>query len=122
MSLGSKELEAEFNKAGIKWHVGTARPANEGSHYYGFADLENGLRAKILVLKRSYLNRTIKDALRIWGTDDLPSQPSFDMNRTIGSLNESELIELVYLQIIKESGRPMAEYIFNNVITCSPAK
>lgn len=122
ISVGSKELEEEMTKNGINWFVGTPRPSREGSHYYGFSDLENGLRAKILIIKRSYLHLPIRDALRKWWTDDLPFSPSFSLDRTVGSLSDNELIELIYAQVIKESGRPMVEYLFTHVIECSPAK
>ena len=117
ITLGSKELEAEFDRAGIKWFVGTARPKNEGSHYYGFPDLENWMRAKLLIIKRSYKNHTIASYLRIWWTDEIPTEIS--KSRTIGSLSDSELISLIKPQIRKESGKDFTDFIFANVLICN---
>lgn len=117
ITLGSKALEKAFDDAGIKWFVGTARPKNEGSHYYGFPDLENGMKAKLLIIKRSYKNHTIASYLRIWWTDEIPTEIS--KSRTIGSLSDSELISLIKPQIRKESGKDFTDFIFANVLICN---
>ncbi len=116
ITRGSKELEQAFTDAGIKWFRGTNRPANEWSWYYGFADLENGMKAKMLVIRRSYKNATIRRYLSRWGTDYIPTK--INKSRTIGSLNDSELIELMMEQIKKESGVAMRDYVRENVIVC----
>lgn len=116
ISMGSKALEQAFNDAGIKWVVGTARPKNEWSHYYGFTDLENGMKAKMLIIKRSYLNSSISSFLRVWWTDSIPTY--LDQSRKVSSLSDSEFLDLILLQIKKESGKAMYDYIINNVITC----
>lgn len=117
ITLGSKALEKAFDDAGIKWFVGTARPKNEGSHYYGFPDLENWMRAKLLIIKRSYKNHTIASYLRIWWTDEIPIE--IPKSRTIGSLSDSELISLIKPQIRKESGKDFTDFIFKNVLICN---
>lgn len=117
ITLGSKVLEKAFDDAGIKWFVGTARPKNEGSHYYGFPDLENWMRAKLLIIRRSYKNHTISSYLRIWGTDEIHTE--IPKSRTIGSLSDSELISLIKPQIRKESGKDFTDFIFNNVLICN---
>lgn len=109
-------MEKAFDDAGIKWFVGTARPKNEGSHYYGFPDLENGMKAKLLIIKRSYKNHTISSYLRIWGTDEIPT--TLSRTRTIGSLSDSELISLIKPQIRKESGKDFTDFIFEKVLIC----
>ena len=116
ITLGSKALEKAFDDAGIKWFVGTARPKNEGSHYYGFPDLENGMKAKLLIIKRSYKNHTIASYLRIWWTDEI--QTTLPRTRTIGSLSDSELISLIKPQIRKESGKDFTDFIFEKVLIC----
>ena len=115
ITLGSKALEQAFTDAGIAWFIGSARPANEGSFYYAFPDLENGMRAKLLIIRRSYQNSTIATYLARWGTDTVVT--SLDTSRTIDSLSESELLSLAKAQIRKESG-DLADYIFENVIVC----
>lgn len=117
ITLGSKALEKAFDDAGIKWFVWTARPKNEGSHYYGFPDLENGMKAKLLIIKRSYKNHTISSYLRIWWTDEIHTE--IPKSRTIGSLSDSELISLIKPQIRKESGKDFTDFIFNNVLICN---
>ncbi len=115
ITLWSKALEQAFTDAGIAWFIGSARPANEGSFYYAFPDLENGMRAKLLIIRRSYQNSTIATYLARWGTDTVVT--SLDTSRTIDSLSESELLSLAKAQIRKESG-DLADYIFENVIEC----
>lgn len=115
ITLGSKDLERAFDQAGILWHVGTARPAKEGSNYYGFPDLENGMKAKLLIVKRSYKKSSIASYLRVWWTDAINTH--LDTSRTIESLSDDELISLMKDQIRKESWA-LAEYIFENVIVC----
>ena len=116
ITLGSKALEKAFDDAGIKWFIGTARPKNEGSHYYGFPDLENWMKAKLLIIKRSYKNHTISSYLRIWWTDEIHTE--IPKSRTIGSLSDSELISLIKPQIRKESGKDFTDFIFENVLIC----
>ena len=116
ITLGSKALEKAFDDAGIQWFIGTARPKNEGSHYYGFPDLENGMKAKLLIIKRSYKNHTISSYLRIWWTDEIHTE--IPKSRTIGSLSDSELISLIKPQIRKESGEDFTDFIFEKVLIC----
>lgn len=116
ITLGSKELEKAFDNAWILWTVWTARPAKEWSNYYWFPDLENWMRAKLLIIKRSYKNSTIDQYLRVWGTDSINT--SLDGKRTIASLSDDELLLLTRKQIQKESGS-LSKYIFNNVINCN---
>ena len=111
-----KSLEKEFNNAWILWYVWTARPKNEWWNYYWFPDLENGMKAKILIIKRSYKEYTIQKYLRIWGTDTIDSQ--MDLSRLIWSLDDNELISLIKSQIQKESGKDMSKYVFDKIITC----
>lgn len=115
ITLGSKKLEKSFDEAWILWTVWTARPAKEWSHYYWFPDLENWMKAKLLIIKRSYKTSTIAQYLRVWGTDSINT--SLDTNRLISSLSDEELILLTMKQIQKESGS-LSDYIFKNVITC----
>lgn len=115
ITLWSKALEKEFDNANILWFVWSARPANEKSFYYGFPDLENGMKAKILIIKRSYKNSTVKSYLKIWGTDSIESD--IDRNRTIWDLSDTELLSIIRSQIKKESGS-LSDYIFNNIIIC----
>ncbi len=117
ITLGSKALEKAFDDAGIKWFVGTARPKNEGSHYYGFPDLENGMKAKLLIIRRSYKNATISAYLTKWWTDEISTEIS--KSRTIGSLSDSELISLIKPQIRKESGKDFTDFIFEKVLICN---
>lgn len=117
ITLGSKALEKAFWDAGIKWYVWTPRPSNEWSNYYWFPDLENWLRAKLLIIKRSYQNATIASYLKIWWTDSI-SIP-FDKKRLIASLSDDELLILTKRQIQKESWKAMSDYIFKNIITCN---
>lgn len=117
ITLGSKALEKAFDDAGIKWFVGTARPKNEGSHYYGFPDLENWMKAKLLIIRRSYKNATISAYLTKWWTDEISTEIS--KSRTIGSLSDSELISLIKPQVRKESGKDFTDFIFENVLICN---
>ena len=116
ITLGSKALQQAFDAQGIKWAVGTKRPANEWNRYYGFPDLENGMKAKLLIIKRSYKEVTISNYLKIWGTDNIPT--TLDQSRKIWSLTDSELLSFLKLQIQKESGKAFADYVYTNVITC----
>ena len=116
ITMGSVALQNEFDKAGIEWEKGTLRPANEWNRYYAFPDLENGMRAKLLIIKRSYKDSTISQFLARWGTDSIPT--TLDKNRKIGSLSDSELLSFLRLQIQKESGKAFADYVYNNVIIC----
>lgn len=115
ITLGSKQLEKAFDEAWILWTVWTARPANEWSNYYWFPDLENWMKAKLLIIKRSYKSSTIAQYLRVWGTDGINTH--LDTSRTIASLSDDELLLLTRKQIQKESGT-LSNYIFNNVIIC----
>jgi hypothetical protein len=74
------------------------------------------MRAKLLIIKRSYKNSTIDQYLRVWGTDSINT--SLNGKRTIASLSDDELIALTRKQIQKESGS-LSNYIFNNVIICN---
>lgn len=116
ITMGSTTLQNEFDRQGIQWEKGTLRPANEGNRYYAFPDLENGMRAKLLIIKRSYKDSTISQFLARWGTDSIPT--TLDKNRKIGSLSDSELLSFLRLQIQKESGKAFADYVYNNVIIC----
>jgi len=116
ITLGSKALEKSFDEAGILWYVWTARPAKEWSNYYGFPDLENGMRAKLLIIKRSYKNHSIASYLRVWGTDGINTH--IDTKRAIASLSDDELLTLIRSQIRKESGA-LSDYIFDHVIRCN---
>ena len=116
ITMGSVALQNEFDKAWIEWEKGTLRPANEWNRYYAFPDLENGMRAKLLIIKRSYKDSTISQFLARWGTDSIPT--TLDKNRKIGSLSDSELLSFLRLQIQKESGKAFADYVYNNVIIC----
>jgi len=116
ITMGSTVLQSEFDKAWIEWEKGTLRPANEWNRYYAFPDLENGMRAKLLIIKRSYKDSTISQFLARWGTDSIPT--TLDKNRKIGSLSDSELLSFLRLQIQKESGKAFADYVYNNVIIC----
>ena len=116
ITLWSKALEKAFDDAGILWFVGTARPKAEWSNYYGFPDLENGMRAKLLIIKRSYKNHTISSYLKTWWTDQIVT--TLQLDRTIWSLSDDELIWLIKIQIIKESSKAMSDYIFTYVVNC----
>jgi len=116
ITMGSTTLQNEFDRQGIQWEKGTLRPANEGNRYYAFPDLENGMRAKLLIIKRSYKDSTISQFLARWGTDNIPT--TLDKNRKIGSLSDSELLSFLRLQIQKESWKAFADYVYNNVIIC----
>lgn len=116
ITVGSKDLEKAYNENWIKWFVGTKRPANEWNYYYGFPDLENWLKAKILIIRRSYTNATISQYLTKWWTDWIPA--NVPMDRKVWSLTDSELIELALRQIRKESWKAMSDYIRNNVLDC----
>lgn len=116
ITMGSVALQWEFDKAWIEWEKGTLRPANEGNRYYAFPDLENGMRAKLLIIKRSYKDSTISQFLSRWWTDSIPT--TLDKNRKIGSLSDSELLSFLRLQIQKESWKAFADYVYNNVIIC----
>jgi len=116
ITMGSTELQNAFDKAWIEWEKGTLRPANEGNRYYAFPDLENGMRAKLLIIKRSYKDSTISQFLARWWTDSIPT--TLDKNRKIGSLTDSELLSFLRLQIQKESWKAFADYVYNNVIIC----
>ena len=74
------------------------------------------MRAKLLIIKRSYKNSTIDQYLRVWGTDSIES--SLDGKRTIASLSDDELLLLTRKQIQKESGS-LSNYIFTNVVICN---
>lgn len=87
ITLGSKKLEKDFDESGIKWYVWTPRPAKEWSNYYWFPDLENGMRAKLLIIKRSYKNSTVSQYLRILGTDSIKT--NIDTSRTIDDLSDN---------------------------------
>ena len=116
ITMGSVALQNEFDRQGIQWEKGTLRPANEWNRYYAFPDLENGMRAKLLIIKRSYKDSTISQFLARWGTDSIPT--TLDKNRKIGSLSDSELLSFLRLQIQKESWKAFADYVYNNVIIC----
>ena len=116
ITLGSKALQQAFDAQGIQWEKGTLRPANEWNRYYAFPDLENGMRAKLLIIKRSYKDSTISQFLARWGTDSIPT--TLDKSRKIGSLTDSELLSFLRLQIQKESWKAFADYVYNNVIIC----
>ncbi len=116
ITMGSTALQNEFDKAWIEWEKGTLRPANEWNRYYAFHDLENGMRAKLLIIKRSYKEATISHFLAKWWTDSIPT--TLDKNRKIGSLTDSELLSFLRLQIQKESWKAFADYVYNNVIIC----
>lgn len=115
ITLGSKQLEKAFDEAWILWTVWTARPVKEWSNYYWFPDLENWMKAKLLIIKRSYKTSTIDQYLRVWGTDGINT--NLDTSRTIASLSDDELLLLTRKQIQKESGS-LSNYIFNNVVIC----
>lgn len=115
ITLWSKALEKEFDNANILWFVWSARPANEKSFYYGFPDLENGMKAKILIIKRSYKSSTVKSYLKIWGTDFV--YWDIDSKKIIWDLSDDELLNIIKAQIKKESGS-LSDYIFNNIIIC----
>jgi len=117
ITMGSTALQNEFDRQGIQWEKGTLRPANEWNRYYAFQDLENGMRAKLLIIKRSYKDSTISQFLARWWTDSIPT--TLDKNRKIGSLSDSELLSFLRLQIQKESGKAFADYVYENVIICS---
>ena len=116
ITMGSTTLQNEFDRQGIQWEKGTLRPANEWNRYYAFPDLENGMRAKLLIIKRSYKDSTISQFLARWWTDSIPT--TLDKNRKIGSLSDSELLSFLRLQIQKESWKAFADYVYNNVIIC----
>ncbi len=116
ITMGSTALQNEFDRQGIQWEKGTLRPANEWNRYYAFPDLENGMRAKLLIIKRSYKDSTISQFLARWWTDSIPT--TLDKNRKIGSLSDSELLSFLRLQIQKESWKAFADYVYNNVIIC----
>ena len=116
ITMWSTALQNEFDKAGIEWEKGTLRPANEWNRYYAFPDLENGMRAKLLIIKRSYKEATISQFLAKWWTDSIPT--GLDKNRKIWSLTDSELLSFLRLQIQKESWKAFADYVYENVITC----
>ena len=116
ITMGSTTLQNEFDRQGIQWEKGTLRPANEWNRYYAFPDLENGMRAKLLIIKRSYKDSTISQFLARWWTDSIPT--TLDKNRKIGSLTDSELLSFLRLQIQKESWKAFADYVYNNVIIC----
>lgn len=116
ITMWSTALQNEFDRQGIQWEKGTLRPANEWNRYYAFPDLENGMRAKLLIIKRSYKDSTISQFLARWWTDSIPT--TLDKNRKIGSLTDSELLSFLRLQIQKESGKAFADYVYNNVIIC----
>ena len=117
ITMGSTTLQNEFDRQGIQWEKGTLRPANEWNRYYAFPDLENGMRAKLLIIKRSYKDSTISQFLARWWTDSIPT--TLDKNRKIGSLTDSELLSFLRLQIQKESWKAFADYVYNNVIICN---
>ena len=73
------------------------------------------MRAKLLIIKRSYKNSSIESYLRVWGTDSINS--GLDTSRTIASLSDDELLTLTRKQIQKESGS-LSDYIFKNVVIC----
>ena len=116
ITMGSTALQNEFDRQGIQWEKGTLRPAIEWNRYYAFPDLENGMRAKLLIIKRSYKDSTISQFLARWWTDSIPT--TLDKNRKIGSLSDSELLSFLRLQIQKESWKAFADYVYNNVIIC----
>jgi len=116
ITMWSVALQNEFDKAWIEWEKWTLRPANEWNRYYAFPDLENGMRAKLLIIKRSYKDSTISQFLSRWWTDSIPT--TLDKNRKIGSLSDSELLSFLRLQIQKESWKAFADYVYNNVIIC----
>lgn len=116
ITMWSVALQWEFDKAWIEWEKWTLRPANEWNRYYAFPDLENGMRAKLLIIKRSYKEATISQFLAKWWTDSIPT--TLDKNRKIWSLSDSELLSFLRLQIQKESGKAFADYVYNNVIIC----
>ena len=116
ITMGSTALQNEFDRQGIQWEKGTLRPAIEWNRYYAFPDLENGMRAKLLIIKRSYKDSTISQFLVRWWTDSIPT--TLDKNRKIGSLSDSELLSFLRLQIQKESWKAFADYVYNNVIIC----
>ena len=101
ITMGSTALQNEFDRQGIQWEKGTLRPANEWNRYYAFPDLENGMRAKLLIIKRSYKDSTISQFLARWWTDSIPT--TLDKNRKIGSLSDSELLSFLRLQIQRKA-------------------
>ena len=117
ITMWSTALQNEFDKVWIQWEKWTLRPVNEWNRYYAFPDLENGMRAKLLIIKRSYKDSTISQFLARWWTDSIPT--TLDKNRKIGSLSDSELLSFLRLQIQKESGKEFADYVYENVIICS---
>ena len=75
------------------------------------------MKAKLLIIKRSYKDATVSRYLSVWGTDSIPT--TLDKNRKIGSLTDNELLSFLRLQIQKESGKAFADYVYTNVITCT---
>lgn len=59
------------------------------------------MKAKLLIVKRSYKNSSIASFLRVWGTDAINTH--LGQERLIASLSDSELLSLMKLQIQKES-------------------
>ena len=73
------------------------------------------MKAKLLIIKRSYKNHSIASYLRVWGTDGINTH--IDTKRAIASLSDDELLTLIRSQIRKESGA-LSDYIFEHVIRC----
>lgn len=52
--------------AGITFHKGTARPANEGGNYVTFDSIEDGMAAQRIMMEGTYGNATVKNMLASW--------------------------------------------------------
>ena len=86
---------------GIKFEKGTTRPANEGGNYFSFPNISEGFKAyDLLWSSPSYQNLTVGDALKRWGTGNLPG---VDTTKMVSSLTADEKRNLQMAQIKKES-------------------
>lgn len=110
----SNTLKDHWTKAGIRYRIGSPRPANEKGNYIYFETVEDGLRAKIIAIRERWGTATVAHYLGGWGTDDL--KLSFDKSKIISELTDWEFTELFIQQMKKESPGYVNQLVLDKIL------
>lgn len=120
----SKTLRAELEQSWIKFYMWSSRPANEWWHYVKFDTMDEGLKAKKIVLIK--WNMVIRERLaKRVGTkntksnyeyaDKIIASANIDWSKRFNDLTDDELDRLMMMQIRQESGGLYKELVARNV-------
>lgn len=122
-----------FQEAGIQYVKGTPRPKRERikkngelipTYYVKFLTMDDGLRAKKIMLERSTTSIRNRLAKRVWHTDQASNyryadgilrDAWIDGNKRFSELSESQKDMLMMKQIKQESGGLYKELLARNV-------